>query len=217
MKSLSLLLGLAVLVPAAAHAQVQIHPAALAQLAGISPSPPARAAHPPVHRAAQRLVRHARRPTKPAALPVPPPPAPGAAPGSTPATAAPAVTPAVAKPVTMPPKALGTPPPPVIPPPLTIRFAPGSAALPPQAQAALQAFCKTPAKLGIDAKAAGDPNDPSVAMRLSLARALAVRDALTACGVNSTRIIPRALGSAAGGPENIADNEAVLAAEGARK
>jgi outer membrane protein OmpA-like peptidoglycan-associated protein len=50
----------------------------------------------------------------------------------------------------------------------------------------------------IAAYAAGTPEDPSTARRLSLSRALAVRSALMADGVNSTRIYVRALGAAAG-------------------
>ena len=49
------------------------------------------------------------------------------------------------------------------------------------------------------AYASGDPDDPSVARRLSLARALAVRAALLADGVSSARIYLRALGSQPGG------------------
>ena len=39
-------------------------------------------------------------------------------------------------------------------------------------------------------------------MRLSLARALAVRDALVACGVPSQNILPRALGAVPGQNED---------------
>jgi outer membrane protein OmpA-like peptidoglycan-associated protein len=46
------------------------------------------------------------------------------------------------------------------------------------------------------AYAAGTPEDPSTARRLSLTRALAVRQALIAGGVSSARIYVRALGSA---------------------
>jgi hypothetical protein len=49
------------------------------------------------------------------------------------------------------------------------------------------------------AYAAGTPEDPSTARRLSLARALAVRSALIADGVSSTRIYVRALGAQPGG------------------
>jgi outer membrane protein OmpA-like peptidoglycan-associated protein len=56
------------------------------------------------------------------------------------------------------------------------------------------------------AYAAGTPEDPSTARRLSLSRALAVRSALIAGGVNSARIYVRALGAATGdGPADRAD------------
>ena len=48
------------------------------------------------------------------------------------------------------------------------------------------------------AYAAGTPDDPSTARRLSLSRALAVRSALMADGVGSARIYVRALGAAGG-------------------
>jgi outer membrane protein OmpA-like peptidoglycan-associated protein len=48
------------------------------------------------------------------------------------------------------------------------------------------------------AYASGDPDDPSVARRMSLSRAIAVRSALMADGVPSARIYLRALGSQPG-------------------
>lgn len=48
------------------------------------------------------------------------------------------------------------------------------------------------------AYATGDPNDPSAARRLSLARAIAVRSVLMTSGVPSSRIYLRALGSPPG-------------------
>jgi hypothetical protein len=50
----------------------------------------------------------------------------------------------------------------------------------------------------INAYAAGSPDDASIARRLSLARALAARAVLINAGIPSTRIYPRALGSAGG-------------------
>jgi len=56
------------------------------------------------------------------------------------------------------------------------------------------------------AYAAGDPDDPSVARRLSLERAIAVRSVLMADGVPSSRIYLRALGSEPGqGPPDRVD------------
>jgi hypothetical protein len=81
--------------------------------------------------------------------------------------------------------------------PVTLSFADGSADLPASAAGDLKPYCKSQGILAIDARAPGDPSDPSVAMRLSLARAMAVRDALVHCGVPSANIIPRALGEVA--------------------
>ncbi len=56
------------------------------------------------------------------------------------------------------------------------------------------------------AYAAATPEDPSAARRLSLSRALAVRSALMADGVPSSRIYVRALGGQGGdGPADRAD------------
>jgi outer membrane protein OmpA-like peptidoglycan-associated protein len=56
------------------------------------------------------------------------------------------------------------------------------------------------------AYASGDPDDPSVARRLSLARAIAVRAALMTDGVPSSRVYLRALGSEPGkGPADRVD------------
>ena len=86
--------------------------------------------------------------------------------------------------------------------PATLHFAPGSADLPPGAAATLHAYCASPSTIAIDARAPSDPSDPSAAMRLSLARALAVQQALTSCGVPVQRILPRALGNVAGQDED---------------
>jgi hypothetical protein len=99
-----------------------------------------------------------------------------------------------------------TPQPVVTPQALVVDFAPGSASLPAGTGAALKPFCEAHGVIGIDARAPADPSDPSIAMRLSLARALALRDALSSCGVASQNILPRALGSVPGKNED----EAVL-------
>jgi outer membrane protein OmpA-like peptidoglycan-associated protein len=61
----------------------------------------------------------------------------------------------------------------------------------------------------VSAYAAGSPNDPSTARRLSLSRGLAVRSVLIGEGVTSTRIYVKALGAAAptigDGPPDRAD------------
>ncbi len=171
--------------PAIAHAQVVVNQAALQQLAGITAAPAAVAppAPPPViHHAVRHWVVVRRTVTvavvKPKAM----------------------VVPVVAKPV------VPTPAPPKPPAPLPVlalRFASGDANLPAGAAAALKPFCAATGLVVINALAPGDPSDMSGAMRLSMARAFAVRDALTACGVPSTRIIPRAMGSVAGQDEDV--------------
>ena len=47
-------------------------------------------------------------------------------------------------------------------------------------------------------------------MRLSLARALAIRATLSACGVAPQNILPRALGAAPGGANDITEIQAGL-------
>jgi hypothetical protein len=83
--------------------------------------------------------------------------------------------------------------------------------LSPSSAAAIQNLVKTApqggnATVNVVAYAAGTPEDPSTARRLSLSRALAVRSALIADGVSSARIYVRALGAAAGdGPADRVD------------
>lgn len=137
----------------------------------------------------------------------------------------PIVTPPAAdiQPVPPPPMASTAPPPP---PPVsdtaTTRAEPVQAGmqvlfdatttdLSPASLAAIKAFAGTApntdsVSFNVLAYAAGKTDDPSVARRLSLSRALAVRSALVAEGVASTRIYVRALGSqAAGGPPDRVD------------
>jgi hypothetical protein len=166
------------LLPALAAAQVSVNPAALIQLAGIAP--PAAPVPVPKPIPAPRHVRHllvrlAVRPPAPKPAPIIAAPIP------------PAAIPAVARVAA--PKPLA---------PVTLVFASGSATLPASAGGALKPFCTATAPIFINAHANGDPSDPSVAMRLSLARAFAIRNALTACGLPSTAIIPRALGTVPG-------------------
>ncbi len=85
-------------------------------------------------------------------------------------------------------------------------FGTGETDLSPASATAIQNLVQTgPQGDGISfnvvAYAAGTPEDPSTARRLSLARALAVRSALIADGVSSTRIYVRALGAQAGGAQ----------------
>jgi len=179
----------ACLFPAMARAQVFVNQAALVQLAGFAvPAPSARplAPNPVVRHVAHRVGRKVA-PQEAVAMVQPKLPAPGK-------PVAP--LPVVAKPVIPPPHlapAIGPPPPPR---PLVIGFAAGSAGLPASAAAGLKPFCAAHGKtIVIDAYAPGDPSDPSAAMRLSMSRAFALRDALAACGVPGASIIPRADGA----------------------
>ncbi len=188
----AILAGLVVAAPSA-WAQVTINPAALDQLAGI---PPVVITAPPVLRQAPRRVTyrpvvHHHVTESPTLLAVPAMPKPVALPKAAPA--GPIAERVVAKPVV--PLAAPKPAPPAN---VEIVFATGAADLPPGTRATLKAFCAKPTPSGfitIDAYAAADPNDPSVAPRLSLSRAFALRDALVACGVPSSSIIPRADGA----------------------
>lgn len=95
------------------------------------------------------------------------------------------------------------PVPPKPPAAITLAFAPGSSDLPADAAAALKPFCAAPGQVAVDARAPAVASDPSAAMRLSLARAFAVRDALAACGVAPQNILPRAEGAVAGQNEDV--------------
>jgi len=174
-----------------ARAQVVINQAALVQLAGITPqaAQPAPPLRPAIRHWARRALALRARPAPTAAAMILLPR------HATPKPPAPPIQPAVVRPAPRKP-----------PGPLALHFAPGSATLPPGAAAALHPLCSAAGTgfISIAATAPGDPSDPSVAMRLSMSRAFAVRDALTACGVPSTRILPLALGDVPGKDENTA-------------
>jgi outer membrane protein OmpA-like peptidoglycan-associated protein len=118
--------------------------------------------------------------------------------------------PATAAPVVPKPAAPAVPKPAAPPARIEIAFATGSATLPADAAARLTPFCKVSGPIVINARAPADPDDNSSSMRLSLARALAVRAVLSACGVMSQNLLPRALGAAPGGADNITEIEAGL-------
>ncbi len=172
--------------PACARAQVSVNPAALEQLAGVFSPPPAVVAAPArklVHHVVHRAVVVVKPQAPKVVTPVPPVQPVVAKP------VAPAVPPTTAPPIPVVVK-------PVLPKPLVLAFGTGSSALPGDAAGALQPFCAAHgATLIIDAYAPPDPADPSAAMRLSLSRAFALRDALAACGVPAAQIIPRADGA----------------------
>jgi outer membrane protein OmpA-like peptidoglycan-associated protein len=86
---------------------------------------------------------------------------------------------------------------------LRVTFGAGQTDLSPASAAAIKSIVQsTPTgdstSFNVMAYAAGTPEDPSTARRLSLARALAVRSALMADGVTSSRIYVRALGATGG-------------------
>lgn len=142
-------------------------------------------------------------------------PAPSAATPPPPAATLPTAPPssvALAPIAPPPPPAQATPPPP---PPISdtanssasqsggglrVTFGGGQADLSPASAAAIHDLVQaSPAgadtSFNVVAYAAGTPEDPSTARRLSLARALAVRSALIADGVSSSHIYVRALGA----------------------
>lgn len=87
-----------------------------------------------------------------------------------------------------------------------VLFAPGAEALPEGAAAALAAIgrqlAERPAGFGrvtVEGQASGPAEDASAARRLSLARAVAVRDALAAGGLATTQVDVRPLGLVAAG------------------
>jgi len=188
-KQIFVIAGFLLVTPISAAAQITVNPAALQQLAGVVAPPPVVeeiAAPTPVahHRAHTHHLVQAVAHGKP--------PAPVAAAARITAPAAkPEPAPATPKPIS-----------PVFLAPVSLAFAPGSDDLPANATAALKPFCTPASHIAIDARAPSDPSDPSAAMRLSLSRAMAVQQALTACGVPSQNILPRADGNVPGKNED---------------
>lgn len=210
---------------APALAQVTVDLRALDALPGTS-SPTAQRPQPTP--APKRVTTAKQRnPPAEEAIATPPPPAPpppnptaaqppgqAAAPPATLPTAPPPVV-ALAPIVTPPPATPATPPPP---PPISptarsaaspngaglrVTFASGQSDLSPASATAIQTLAKGAPSgdsitYNVIAYAAGTPEDPSTARRLSLARALAVRSALMADGIGSSRIYVRALGATSG-------------------
>jgi outer membrane protein OmpA-like peptidoglycan-associated protein len=93
---------------------------------------------------------------------------------------------------------------------LQLVFKPAEADLSPDASAAVSRLVNAvptgdTISYNVVAYATGRADDPSVARRTSLARGLAVRGALIADGVPSTRIYVRALGSSVGGSDGPTD------------
>ncbi len=142
-------------------------------------------------------------------------PAPGSARTAVARTPAPAAPPAAAgAPVPPLPTTLPSEPPPAttapaaaasplpVPPPVRLVFDEGKADLTPAEEAAIRDLAHSipvpdASAISVTAYAAGKPDDPSTARRLSLSRGLAVRSVLLASGVPSAQIYVRALGAAA--------------------
>jgi outer membrane protein OmpA-like peptidoglycan-associated protein len=94
---------------------------------------------------------------------------------------------------------------------LRVTFGADSSDINPATDAAVRALTSAPdgSTFTVTSFAAGTPDDPSTARRLSLARGLAVRSVLINAGIASPRIYVRALGAAspemAGGPADRVD------------
>ena len=211
-------------VPALAQVTVDLH--ALDALPGAKPAGKEHAVQHPASKAQRRVATSKPAPElatqAPAAAPAVAtgPPTPTTAPTTAtppPATLPTAPPPTVALgPVTTPPPSVEAAPPP--PPPISdssasaatntgaglrVTFGAGDAELSPASAGAIKNVVQSAPSGGstsfnVVAYAAGTPGDPSTARRLSLSRALAVRSALIADGVDSARIYVRALGAAGG-------------------
>jgi hypothetical protein len=197
-KHVLLLAGLVILAAPCADAQVTVNAAALQQLAGIAPAPAPAPAAAPAPAPAPHIAHHHQSPPQAPAKPALPVPVPAVAKVTAPPPAPPAAVPVAPKPLA----------------PVRLTFAPGSDDLPPNAAAALKPFCHEGGMISIDAHAPANPADASAAMRLSLYRALAVKNALAACGVPAQNIVPRAMGAT---PGQANDQTIVAAGAGAAK
>jgi outer membrane protein OmpA-like peptidoglycan-associated protein len=209
--------------PAAPHPNVaSVQPTAPApKPAGTAPAAPAGV--PPVTSSRTTAsvqptapAPQAAAPSSPSAAPQPPPP---------PATVAMAPPPVASIPPVPPPVAPANPPAPPVPPVvagaateaaatgtgLRLTFTNDKSDLSPGSADSIKHFVQSAptgdtTTFNVLAFASGDPNDPSVARRLSLERAIAVRAALMADGVPSSRIYLRALGFEPGrGPPDRVD------------
>ncbi|HTB47470.1 MAG TPA: OmpA family protein [Acetobacteraceae bacterium] len=174
------------------------------------------------------------QPTAPAPAPAAPAP-PAASQAAPPAATIPVAPPAVASltPIQPPPAPVNAAPPP--PPPidanaattaaatqagLRLTFATGQSDLSPGSADSIKHLVQTAppgdnTTFNVLAYASGEPDDPSVARRLSLARAIAVRDVLLVDGVPSSHIYLRALGSQPGQVPTDRVDVSVLGANGA--
>lgn len=152
--------------------------------------PPPPVANPNVPAGTAASIPKPALPTIPPAIAALPPPAPVPAPRPQPVPVVPLVA-----------DAKGSPTP--IPGGVRVTFGADSSDFNPGTAAALRDLAEKlksqdTTTINIYAYATGTPDDASTARRLSLARALAARAVLINAGVPSTRIYPRALGSAGG-------------------
>jgi outer membrane protein OmpA-like peptidoglycan-associated protein len=218
-----LLLMALLLSTAPARAQVTVDLQALDKLPGAHPatkhqatqkSKPRRVAtaKPQPQKAPEKPA--AEPPTATASLPATVPPSSPQPPPATLPTAPPDTVALVPPPPAAQPAAPPPPPPPIsdsassaattVGAGLRVTFGAGEADLSPASAAAIKDVVQSApvgdsTSFNVLAYAAGKPEDPSTARRLSLARALAVRSTLMANGVASSRIYVRALGSTGGG------------------
>jgi outer membrane protein OmpA-like peptidoglycan-associated protein len=119
---------------------------------------------------------------------------------NSPTPALPSQQPSVAPPAALVPAPKPSPLP--MPPPVRLVFEEGKTDLTPADEAAIRGLARSIPALAADsvnvlAYAAGKPDDPSMARRLSLSRGLAVRSILLDSGVPSAQIYVRALGATA--------------------
>jgi len=202
----------AVSAPPARHFTRLAHrPRHLAAVAPILPVPPV----PPAAEVATSA------PASPPKLVAPAVPAPAASPPAATIPAAPPAEVALAPLVPATPSTAPPAPPPIVANAesaatptatgLTVTFGPDQSDLSGASDAAIQKLARSApnsdtTSFNVLAFAHGDPQDPSTARRLSLSRALAIRGALMAAGVPSTRVYVRALGDEPGkGPPDRVD------------
>ncbi len=232
----ALLFSLPAMLPveSTARAQVTVDPRALDPLKPASQSdvpamptrPPATTAHPTPKANAAKPAESKNQRSSSQTAGTANKPAPGNAP-SVPAAAPPG--PSLPPPIVVPTRAPAATPVPTVTPTapgeitklqggLRLTFGPGRADLNPETEAAIRALvhgdANTPpaaetTSFTVTTYAAGTPDDPSTARRLSQARALAVRSVLIGQGIASPRIYPKAYGpnqqGFADGPPDRAD------------
>lgn len=200
------------------HEPVRHHPPVRHPPRRATHHPPARRPAPP-RRVERPVLRRAPEPRKPEVKAPPPAPLPSvpAAPPNPAVIPPPAIAVPTAPPPPLPPIAVAAGAPGAATPikgGLRVTFGAGTSTLNPASVAALQRLAaQVKAKPGIPldltATAAGSPDDPSTARRLSLERGLAVRAVLLNAGLASSQIYVRAMGRS--GPPGPADRVDVVA------